>query len=435
MSSSSKIPLSAVAEDCDALTEALRKLKATSVTNVVPLVSVRDGAISVQTLRGLKREQGCVFISGAFSPTALGAARAEALESWRRDVAPQLAGRISDVPDDVLSLTKRKEYWPTGVIGNAGFGYLIAHPESSSEMPSVSLSSGTKVTVAMGSAYKANITLVSHPDSQLTMAILFAVSENPKGMISQDFCKIQRGELTKAHVDIYEKNEEEINRTQAIGFGMGEGTVRLCYLRFSQRPEIQVLITRVIGANIFGTRGFQAVPKGKQQILLKSFMDAECIQYGNPRDLAMWEPGVIHVEMQLAANGQLQFKADKKTTTERYLVGTHTPVGFTLRERTEVAFVAERGFVFHPYNNANRGTAAGINSVHRKKTQWKKPRVRSADEKARLELVQKALADGAGDECIAAMPSRKRHCMGIPQPEEELFDDKAARRVHKESLG
>jgi hypothetical protein len=424
----------AVAEDCDALTEALRKLKATSATNVVPLVSVRDGAISLQSLRDLKRDQGCVFISGAFSLTALAAARAEALDAWKCDVAPQLTGKISEVPDDVLSLTKRKEYWPTGVIGNAGFGYLIAHPESTAEMPSVSLSSGTNVTVAMGSAYKANVTLVSHTDSQLTMAILFAVSENPQGMISQDFCKIHRGELTKAHVDIYERNEEEINRMQAIGFGMGEGTVRLCYLRFSQRPEIQVLVTRVIGANIFGTRGFQAVPKGKQQLLLKSFRDADCIQYGNPRDLVMWEPGVIHVEMQLSANGELQFKADKKTTTERYIVGTHTPVGFTLRELTEVAFVAERGFVFHPYNNANRGTAAGINSVHRKKTQWKKPRVRNADEKARLELVQKVLADGTADECIAAMPNRKRHCMGIPQSEEEMYDDKAARRVHKESL-
>ena len=419
--------------DCDALTGALRELKAASASNVVPLVAVRDGTTSVADLRGLKREQGCVFISGAFSPAALGAARAEALEAWRRDVVPQLGGEFVAPAVDLLELTKRKECWPTGTVGNAGFGYLIAHPESIAEMPSVPLSSGTNVTVAMGSAYKANVALVSHPDSQLTMAILFAVSENPHGQVSQDFCKIHRGELTKAHVDIYEDNEEQINRMQAIGFGMGEGTVRLCYLRFSQRPEIQLLVTRVIGVNIFGTRGFQAVPKGMQHILLKCFMDAECIQYGNPCDLVMWEPGVIHVEMQLRANGELQFKADNKTTTERYVVGTHNPVGFTPREMTEVAFVAEQGFVFHPYNNANRGTPAGLNSVHRKKTQWKKPRVRSADEKARLVTVRQSLGDAAAiDGCIAAMPRRKRHCMGIPQSEEEMYDDEVARRVHKE---
>ncbi len=417
--------------DCDALTAALRELKAANAQNVVPLGAVRDGTASVADLRALKGEQGCVFISGAFSPAALGAARAEALEAWRRDVVPQLA----TVPPvlDLLELTKRKECWPTGTVGNAGFGYLIAHPESISEMPSVPLSSGTSVTVAMGSAYKANVALVSHPDSQLTMAILFAVSENPRGQVSQDFCKVHRGELTKAHVDIYEDNEEQINRMQAIGFGMGEGTVRLCYLRFSQRPEIQLLVTRVIGVNIFGTRGFQAVPKGMQHILLKCFMDAECIQYGNPCDLVMWEPGVIHVEMQLRANGELQFKADNKTTTERYVVGTHNPVGFTPREMTEVAFVAEQGFVFHPYNNANRGTPAGLNSVHRKKTQWKKPRVRSADEKARLGVVRQSLGDAATiDVCIAAMPRRKRHCMGIPQSEEEMYDDEVARRIHNE---
>jgi hypothetical protein len=315
--------------DCDALTAALRELKAANPSNVVPLVAVRDGTASVADLRKLKRKQGCVFISGAFSPAALDAARAEALEAWRRDVVPQLGDGFVPPVVDLLELTMRKECWPTGTLGNAGFGYLIAHPESTGDMPTVPLSSGMSVTIAMGSAYKANVALVSHPDSQLTMAILFAVSENPRGQVSQDFCKVHRGELTKAHVDIYEDNEEEINRMQAIGFGMGEGTVRLCYLRFSQRPEIQLLVTRVIGVNIFGTRGFQAVPKGMQHILLKCFMDAECIQYGSPCDLVMWEPGVIHVEMQLRANGELQFKADKKTTTERYVVGTHNPVGFT----------------------------------------------------------------------------------------------------------
>lgn len=93
----------------------------------------------------------------------------------------------------------------------------------------------------------------------------------------------------------------------------------------------------------------------------------------------------------------------------------------------------ESGFVFHPYNNANRGYAAGLNSVHRKKTQWKIPRKRSEEEKKRLQDVQQALDKRtAVDLCIGGMPARKRHCFGITQSAEEMYSDEVARRVHNE---
>ena len=44
--------------DCDALTAALRELKAANAQNVVPLGAVRDGTASVADLRALKGEQG-----------------------------------------------------------------------------------------------------------------------------------------------------------------------------------------------------------------------------------------------------------------------------------------------------------------------------------------------------------------------------------------
>jgi hypothetical protein len=413
------------------LTEALKKLVRESPTNKIKLDDVRAGNVNVQHMRSVKKEQGCLFIEQAFSNDALSSAREEALKAWKKDVLPQLED-VQVFPENLMDLTKNKEFWKTGIIGNAGFGYLLLHPESAKEMPSLSLrSTGAKITVAPGSAYKANIELVAHETSQLAMAILFSVSGNPSGQVSQDFCKVHRGDMTKAHVDIYEDEEALIHRTQAIAIGLGEGTVRLCYLRFSHNPEIQSLINLICGKNIYSSRGFQAVPKTESSAIIKCFLDAGCIQYGNPRDLVIWEPGVIHLEMKVKPF--LQVRNDKKTTTERYVVGTHTPVGFNDKEKEEIAFINDRGFVFHPYNNANRGSAAGLNSVHRKKTQWKIPRKRSEEEKKRLEDVQQALDERtAVDLCIGEMPPRKRHCLGINQSADSMYNDEVARRVHNE---
>ena len=343
------------------LTEALKRLVRESQPNKIKLDDVQAGNVNVQHMQTVKKEQGCLIIEKAFSSEALSSAREEAFKAWEKDVLPQLED-VQVVPENLMELTKNKKLWKTGIVGNAGFGYLLLHPESAKEMPSLSLrSTGAEIAVAPGSAYKANIELVAHQTSQLAMAILFSVSRNPNGQVSQDFCKVHRGDLTKAHVDIYEDEESLIHRTQAIAIGLGEGTVRLCYLRFSHNPEIQGLINIICGKNIYSARGFQAVPKTESSAIIKCFLDAGCIQYGNPRDLVMWEPGVIHLEMKV--HPSLQVRNDKKTTTERYVVGTHTPVGFNSEEKKEIAFMNESGFVFHPYNNANRGSAAGLNSI------------------------------------------------------------------------
>lgn len=419
-----------LSNDCKALTAALQKLKKESLPNRVALSDIRDRVASMDALRAHKRTHGSVIVSNAFTENAMAAARVEALNAWWRDVAPQIPNAKLPPRDiGLLDLTKKTEWWPTGIIGNAGFGYLIAHPELTAEMPSVTLSTGMKITVAMGSAYKANLALVSHSDSQLAMAILYAVSENRNGVVSQDFCKIHRGELTKAHVDIYEDNEKQIHRMQAIAFGPGEGTVRLCYLLFSHLPEIQTLVTRIIGVDIYGTKGFQKVPTDKQRFVLAAFKEADCIECGNPYDLVMWEPGVIHVELKLDEREGFLFKADNKTTTERYVVGIHNMTGFTPQEVVEVAHVAEQGFVFHPYNSANAGKPAGTNSVHRKRTQWKKPRQRTADEKNRLAAVQTRLEQHIE---LGIACKRKKHCLGIIQVAEEMYDDKIASQIHME---
>lgn len=413
------------------LTNTLIALKKESARNMVQLSSIRDGSNTVSTLRDLKRAQGLVIVREAFTLAALSAATLAARAAWWTDVAPQLKPEDLPAQDTPLSALP----WPTGIVGNASFGYLFAQPEAVTTMPVITLSSGARIAVAPGSGYKANIELISHPDSQLAMALVYAISGNRSGVISQDSCKIHRGVLTQPHVDIYEDSEQRINRMQAMGIGAGEGSIRLCYLRFSNNPDVKRLITDLLEMDIYGTRGFQTVPKegGKDKVLLKCFEDARCIQYGSPGDLVMWEPGVIHLEMKLLENGSLVPRADNTTTTERYIVGTHTPMGLGPRELTEVAFVAENGFFFHPYNNANRGTAAGVNSVHKKRTQFKRPRVRSEDERERFEAVQRRILEtDPVDAAIASMSGRKRHCLGVSQNAEDMYDDLDARRVHGE---
>jgi hypothetical protein len=134
---------------------------------------------------------------------------------------------------------------------------------------------------------------------------------------------------------------------------------------------VRALIVKMIGKDIYGSSGYQALPVDKAGAVIECFRQAGCIQYGSPRDLILWEPAVIHLEMKLLADGSLMQENDKRTTTERYIVGTHVPVGFSQQELVEIGCIADQGFVFHSYNNANRGNAADTNSVHKKTTQWK----------------------------------------------------------------
>jgi hypothetical protein len=360
------------------------------------------------SVKSAKEQQGLAIVQNAFTEEALLGARAAALAAWEQDVKPQIpAGDYPPQGATLFEITRNKKLWPTTTIGNQGFGYLIAGGEAKDERHVVTLSSGKKIVFAMGSAYQANLALLCHPTSADALQLLFEVSGYPdKSIISHDYCKIHRGDLTPAHVDIYQRNEETTHRMQAIAFGLGEGRVRLCYFRFSHRPEVKLLICQMIGKVIYGERGYQALPPEKVATILDCFIEADCVQFGSPRDLIMWEPGVIHLEMQLAADGKLRRANDTRTTTERYVVGTHVPVGFSPRDLLEIGCIADRGFVFHPYDNANAGNAADRNSMHKKRTQWKARRPVTEVEKKRAT----ALNSLDFDAISATWSAAKRRC-------------------------
>ena len=124
------------------LTNTLIALKKESARNMIQLSSIRDGSNTVSTLRDLKRAQGLVIVREAFTQAALSAATLAARTAWWTDVAPQLKPEDLPAQDTPISALP----WPTGIIGNASFGYLFAQPEAVATMPSITLSSASGTT-------------------------------------------------------------------------------------------------------------------------------------------------------------------------------------------------------------------------------------------------------------------------------------------------
>jgi hypothetical protein len=379
-----------------------------------------------------KQEQGLVVVHRAFTNAALVAANVAAKEAWMSDVAPQVTSStdvINANATGLMAITRKDTCWPTTVIGNKNFGYLIAGPEAKEERHKATLpSSGVEIVFAIGGAFRANLALLCHADSAVVLDFLFRLSGHEHtSIISQDYCKLHRGVLTVPHVDIYDRSEQSINRMQAIAFGACEGRVRLCYLRFSHRPEVRKIIVNMLagGKDIWATGrgGFRALPKESAWRVINVFLRAGCVQYGAPRDLVAWEPGVIHFEALVneAASGgddhgppRITLENDTSTSTERYVVGTHVPSGFTQRELLEIGVIADAGFVFHSYDNANAGNAADVNSVHKKSTQWKTHRAVPDSEKARAAALV-ALTPSDYDARAAEWSAARRRCfMGQP---------------------
>lgn len=406
------------------LSNDLQELGARMCSNVVDLEDIRSGRWKCLDLSAILEEQGLLIINNAFTDEALAAARAVLTQAYNTDVTPHTGVALTDLYAGIASDPTRR--WPTGVIGNRNFGYLFAQPES--KAPRVQLSADLNVAVAKCSAYKANITLMSHPSSQLTLSVLYQVTGNVGGMISQDSCKIFRGDLTPPHVDKYTSAEVELNRVQAIAIGEKEGSVKLCFARFSHRPEIQSQLADLMGnPSFYHKNGFLAIPKNRAPDILKHLSDANVFQYGTANQLVIWKTGVLHVEMQATRAGKLVHSIDKTTTTERYVVGTHQPSGLTQSQLTDLALLASKGFILHPYGKQNQDNAGGTNSVHLKSTQWKKTRQRTADEIARLDAAVKELEDSQAREAfVSALHPRDRQCFGIVQSAEAMFDDPAA---------
>lgn len=117
------------------------------------------------------------------------------------------------------------------------------------------------------------------------------------------------------------------------------------------------------------------------------------------------------------------------TTVERYVIGTHRTHQLSHEALSKLALMASRGFVLHPYNDANRGTEFERHTLHAKKTQGK-ARARTADERRRFD---EAATEAAQPVSLAAFEHsllpRVAHAYGLSQRAEVMFDDPVAQRL------
>ena len=234
-------------------------------------------------------------------------------------------------------------------------------------------------------------------------------------MVSADSFKIHRGELTVAHVDIYGSEKHDINRYQGMAFGLDEGHVRLCFLQYSNHPEVMALINKIAERDIYANKGFSKLPLDIVPDIVECFDQVGCIVFGKPRDVIMWSSGIIHLEMHGTAGDDVLLKKTMTTptTTERYAIGTHTPVGLTQQDLREIGYMAHKGVFFHPYASVQSEVVLA-NSVHRKSTMWTTPRPVVPIELARFEELARDIEQCTRVEQFVAdaTPSVKK-CFGI----------------------
>jgi hypothetical protein len=394
------------------------------------LADIASAKVSVSQLRAALDEHGVLVINDAFTSEAFEAARSALREAFRVDIEPNLPKNKR--PPGIMwphIISTNPDYWKTGLVGNKSFGFLFLQPEKKDETAKLNFGDDLEAAVAPCSAYNANLTLMTHPTSQIALATLMAVSGTTTGMISQDSVKMHRGVLTKPHVDIYSTQEAKLDRVQAMAIGPREGKVRLCFARGSHTPEIQRWIADVVDKPDFYKRtGFLGIPDEHRDTILKTLMPSFVV--GAPNQLVLWRSGVVHVEMQQKADGSLCFRNDKKTTTERYVVGTHKPYQLTQRQLLNIGYAAkEHGFIFHPYYG-EKGSVASINTVCHKSTQYKKPRTILQGEKDRLAAAQAGIiaADTTTRWGLTQNP-RLLHCLGVTQDSQSLFDDEIALKI------
>lgn len=414
----------------ETLFQLLRQKKQEGNRCVYDLSEIQKGPVSLEHLRRSFDTNGALFIQNAFTPEAYQAAQLEMKNAYSFDVEP-LLDRDQLPPSNlkVHEFSGIDKHWPTGILGNKNVGYLLLHPEDSKDKTVFTASTGEKSSVCLMGGYKANLALMTHPTSQLTMALIFRLGDNPNGHLSVDSGKVRRGDLTTPHYDYYP--DGDINRQQALAMGPNEGRVRLVYGLYSNDPEVQAEIRRITkDENLFTKVGFRTLPKEFQKPIMETFGRAGCLASAGPSELVIFHQKVLHAEMLLTKDGKYIFKNDKNTTTERYVVGTHQPKGFTEKGWTETMYLARNGICFHPYDRTFVKQPSGQNTVCRKSTMFKRPRKKSPHE---IEKLARFCREALEEERIAKWKQEENprilHCLGISQPIDKLFSDPLARLV------
>ncbi|KNC80359.1 hypothetical protein SARC_07277 [Sphaeroforma arctica JP610] len=332
---------------------------------------------AVQMARQALKDNGVLIIRGCNTRAACAAGQEAAYRAWERDIKPSIDtaahGAKVDAAKTIYDVqeAQQKVLWPTGVVGNKGFGFLYAQPEAKADYHATKLGD------------------LDHPDSELTTAILFQVTRNVGGMMSQNSFKTFRGVMPVPHVDNY-PTSESFNRVQAMVIGYREGDVRLMFGRTTHQPDISALYRNK------STAGFTSLSNPDAIVDVLEAADAIVIP----------EPGDI----------------------ERYVVGTHNPSGSLTQTQLEtLSGMAESGFILHPYvGPKSQFGPANANTFHRKTTQFYRRRVQPRCEKKRF-----AAATKSCQAKVHKLTDRRRQLYGLQVKNPGcLFVDPLAQRVY-----
>ncbi|KNC86431.1 hypothetical protein SARC_01437 [Sphaeroforma arctica JP610] len=246
---------------------------------------------------------------------------------------------------------------------------------------------------------------MEHSDNELATAILFQVTGNAGGMVSQDSFKTFRCSLTVPHVDDYPTS----------GGGGREGNVRLVFGRATHQPDISSMYRDK------STTGFTSLSNADS--LVKVLYASGAIVIPEPGDIVCWTSGIVHFEMNIDPKGN-RFKPTRGHVQERYVVGTHNPSDSLTQTQLEtLSGMAESGVILHPYvGTKSQFGPANANNLHRKTTQFCRRRVQPKGEKVRFVAATKACQTK-----VHKMTDRRRqlHGLRIKNPR-RLFKDPLA---------
>lgn len=378
---------------------------------------------------------GVIVLTHAVSPRSLQEAtmnlKKAIVAMWQDQLPDHVVHQLLFEENTDLSILEPYRNSKMG-IGNVAFGYWGKHIPPEYVYNTIE---GQSVALDLDYMYSyVNLPLLTHEDNTHTAVVLLALSPEDS-MVSQDSVKEARDpcpkpssmteqSYTPPHIDWY--HDPELDRRQAIING-DEHDAKLFYVPGSQSNRARLFISQILeGDKLYDKTGYHSI--SDPYLLEVLYKHAWAPPQGA---LTIWKPGVWHFE------GRGRATPDPKTglfplldrhrcrnqRRLRFVVGTHRPTGLSLDSRAHLGLLSENGLTAAAYAEINKGTVVHRNTMRRRTTMWKKPRVLSEVElwkmRASAILVQELAVTGE-DALQKALEKQvpnalKRRLYGIPQ--------------------
>jgi hypothetical protein len=376
-------------------------------------------------LQKLNADVGIVFLTGATTDESFTKAKSNFVvsfcEMFKYDIPDDQLQKIT--LNDINSINQFRS--PKYGSGNASFAYLNKQYTNLEETPTTTIG-GERVYMTINTVYsKVNLPLLL--DNKHTTAVLLALT-HVNGMVSWDSAKyannpnpkpndMTKQDLTKFHFDLY--GEQGVGRRiQAII--VREDAVKLGYVPYTHRPEVQHLIAKILKkSNMYSRNGFISTNESYLTEILQKHMIAP-----DTNSLVTWTETVIHAEATFDTVNPLGYcsflsrKDQPNSERYRFVVGVHQPVGLDQNDLLELGRLSEHGLIPDFYFKNNSKTKVWDNIKNGKTTQYKRPRDITVEE---LAFMTNSINDRQDTmEVLKSLHPLKKHLYGVSQPLDQL---------------